>query len=75
MFPIGDDDTSRRTIPLVTYALIAYSVGLLQVLHSWRLVSDQKCRIWEHQGRLRGCSALIFYYFQREKSEYYRANK
>lgn len=23
MFPIGDDDTSRRTVPLVTYALIA----------------------------------------------------
>ena len=26
MFPIGDDDTSRRTIPLVTYALIALNV-------------------------------------------------
>ena len=23
MFPIGDDNTSRRTVPLVTYALIA----------------------------------------------------
>ena len=23
MFPIGDDDSSRRTFPLVTYALIA----------------------------------------------------
>ena len=23
MFPIGDDDTGRRTLPLVTYALIA----------------------------------------------------
>jgi membrane associated rhomboid family serine protease len=26
MFPIGDDDTSRRTFPLVTYALIALNV-------------------------------------------------
>jgi membrane associated rhomboid family serine protease len=26
MFPIGDDDTSRRTIPLVTYALVALNV-------------------------------------------------
>jgi membrane associated rhomboid family serine protease len=26
MFPIGDDNTSRRTFPLVTYALIALSV-------------------------------------------------
>jgi len=26
MFPIGDDDTSRRTVPLVTYALIIMNV-------------------------------------------------
>jgi membrane associated rhomboid family serine protease len=26
MFPIGDDDTSRRTIPVLTYALIAMNV-------------------------------------------------
>jgi hypothetical protein len=26
MFPIGDDDTSRRTVPLVTYALVALNV-------------------------------------------------
>ena len=26
MLPIGDDDTSRRTVPLVTYALIALNV-------------------------------------------------
>jgi membrane associated rhomboid family serine protease len=26
MFPIGDDDSSRRTFPLVTYALIALNV-------------------------------------------------
>jgi membrane associated rhomboid family serine protease len=26
MFPIGDDDTSRRTVPLVTYVLIALNV-------------------------------------------------
>jgi membrane associated rhomboid family serine protease len=26
MFPIGDDDSSRRTVPLVTYALIAVNV-------------------------------------------------
>jgi membrane associated rhomboid family serine protease len=26
MFPIGDDDSSRRTVPLVTYALIALNV-------------------------------------------------
>src|SRR6266446_10989746 len=26
MLPIGDDDTGRRTVPLVTYALIALSV-------------------------------------------------
>ena len=26
MFPIGDDDTSRRTTPLVTYALIALNL-------------------------------------------------
>jgi membrane associated rhomboid family serine protease len=26
MFPIGDDNTSRRTVPIVTYALIALNV-------------------------------------------------
>ena len=26
MFPIGDDDTSRRTVPVVTYALIVLNV-------------------------------------------------
>jgi membrane associated rhomboid family serine protease len=26
MLPIGDDDTSRRTVPLVTYALIALNI-------------------------------------------------
>jgi len=26
MFPIGDDNTSRRTVPLVTYALVALNV-------------------------------------------------
>jgi membrane associated rhomboid family serine protease len=26
MFPIGDDDSARRTIPLITYALIALNV-------------------------------------------------
>ena len=26
MFPIGDDDSSRRTVPLVTYALIALNL-------------------------------------------------
>jgi membrane associated rhomboid family serine protease len=26
MFPIGDDNTSRRTVPMVTYALIALNV-------------------------------------------------
>jgi membrane associated rhomboid family serine protease len=26
MFPIGDDDSTRRTVPLVTYALIALNV-------------------------------------------------
>src|SRR4030095_12736801 len=26
MFPIGDDDTARRTVPLVTYSLIALNV-------------------------------------------------
>ncbi len=31
MFPIGDDNTSRRTFPLVTYALIALNVLLFFV--------------------------------------------
>lgn len=26
MLPIGDDDSARRTVPLVTYALIALNV-------------------------------------------------
>ena len=26
MFPIGDDDSARRTVPLVTYALIALNI-------------------------------------------------
>jgi membrane associated rhomboid family serine protease len=26
MFPIGDDDTSRRTVPVVTYALVALNI-------------------------------------------------
>jgi rhomboid family protein len=28
MFPIGDDDTQRRTFPVVTYALIALNVAV-----------------------------------------------
>ena len=34
MFPIGDDDTSRRTVPLVTYALVALNVLLFFVEQS-----------------------------------------
>jgi len=34
MFPIGDDDTARRTVPLVTYALIALNVLLFFVEQS-----------------------------------------
>jgi membrane associated rhomboid family serine protease len=34
MFPIGDDDTSRRTVPLVTYALIALNFVLFFVEQS-----------------------------------------
>jgi len=26
MFPIGDDDSARRTVPVVTYVLIALNV-------------------------------------------------
>jgi rhomboid family protein len=31
MFPIGDDNTSRRTVPLVTYALMALNVLIFLV--------------------------------------------
>jgi membrane associated rhomboid family serine protease len=31
MFPIGDDDTQRRTFPVVTYALIAMNVAMFLV--------------------------------------------
>src|ERR1700687_407473 len=31
MFPIGDDDTQRRTFPVVTYALIALNVAVFLV--------------------------------------------
>jgi membrane associated rhomboid family serine protease len=31
MFPIGDDDTQRRTFPIVTYALIALNVLMFLV--------------------------------------------
>ncbi len=31
MFPIGDDDSSRRTFPIVTYALIALNLLLFFV--------------------------------------------
>ena len=34
MFPIGDDNTSRRTVPLVTYVLIALNVLLFLVEQS-----------------------------------------
>ena len=34
MFPIGDDDSSRRTVPLVTYALVALNVLLFFVEQS-----------------------------------------
>ena len=34
MFPIGDDNTSRRTVPLVTYALVALNVLLFFVEQS-----------------------------------------
>jgi len=153
MLPIGDDDTSRRTVPLVTYALIALNVLFFLVelsggdafIMKWAFVPsrflanpssgfltiftsmfmhagwvhlggnmlylwifgdnvedhfghikfaifyllcglaatfaqlafsvDQRCRTWEHQGRLRGCSAPTFCCSHRERSEYCRANK
>jgi membrane associated rhomboid family serine protease len=31
MFPIGDDDSARRTVPLVTYVLLALNVGFFFV--------------------------------------------
>jgi len=31
MLPIGDDDSARRTVPLVTYALIALNVLIFSV--------------------------------------------
>jgi len=34
MIPIGDDDTSRRTVPLVTYALLALNVLFFYVEQS-----------------------------------------
>lgn len=34
MFPIGDDNTSRRTVPVVTYALVALNVLLFFVEQS-----------------------------------------
>ncbi len=36
MFPIGDDDSARRTVPLVTYALIALNVLFFFVEHERR---------------------------------------
>ncbi len=49
MFPIGDDDTSRRTFPLVTYALIALNVLFFLVeltggnafIEKWAFVPDR----------------------------------
>jgi len=43
MLPIGDDDTSRRTVPLVTYALIALNVLLFFVEQSG---GDAFIRTW-----------------------------
>ena len=31
MFPVGDDNTQRRTLPVVTYALIALNVLIFLV--------------------------------------------
>ena len=35
MFPIGDDDSSRRTTPVVTYALIALNLLFLLCGAKW----------------------------------------
>ena len=42
MFPIGDDDTQRRTFPVVTYALIAINVAvfLLELSRGDQFVND-----------------------------------
>ena len=57
MFPIGDDDSSRRTVPLVTFALIALNVLFFFVemsggdafVRSWAFVP----RRFEHRGETR----------------------
>ena len=49
MFPIGDDNTSRRTVPLVTYALMALNVLFFLVelsggdafIREWALVPSR----------------------------------
>ena len=36
MLPVGDDDSGRRTVPFVTYGLIALNVLFFLVEHSWK---------------------------------------
>src|SRR6266498_5649022 len=53
MFPIGDDDSSRRTVPVVTYALIALNLLFFFVelssgesfIEHWSVVPDVCWRI------------------------------
>lgn len=49
MFPIGDDDTQRRTFPVVTYALIAMNVAIFlvelsggdQFINEWAFIPER----------------------------------
>jgi rhomboid family protein len=49
MFPIGDDDTQRRTFPVVTYALIAMNVAVFllelsggdQFINDWAFIPER----------------------------------
>lgn len=54
MFPIGDDDSSRRTVPLVTFALnvlffFVEMSGGDAFVRSWAFVP----RRFEHRGETR----------------------
>jgi len=49
MFPIGDDDTERRTLPMVTYALIALNILMFlaelsggdQFVNDWAFIPER----------------------------------
>jgi hypothetical protein len=67
-FTYGSSVTMWKTVSVTLGSQFStYSVGLRRLLRSWRLASDQTCRIWEHPGAIAGVLGAYILLFPQGK--------